>query len=172
MVATSADAKPFSVSAPPTPEIDHNLSPDYDHSDHANLERTLFDRLSSIHQTQGGSTFPSPAPTPSPSPLATNAKQQLEHAVEEESADLRSQMHHQVMDGFRLQLDAQRARQQAIESEQSEAMAAQAASISALSHISMHVEDKIAAGQQAVALLHAQFEQASEQAAQSSREQS
>jgi hypothetical protein len=36
----------------------------------------------------------------------------------------------------------------------------------------MHVEDKIAAGQQAVALLHAQFEQASEQAAQSSREQS
>jgi hypothetical protein len=36
----------------------------------------------------------------------------------------------------------------------------------------MHVEDKIAAGQQAVTLLHAQFEQASEQASQSSREQS
>jgi hypothetical protein len=79
---------------------------------------------------------------------------------------------HQVMDGFRLQLDAQRARQQAIESEQSEAMAAQAASISALSHISMHVEGKIAAGQQAATLLRAQFKQASEQAAQSRREQS
>jgi hypothetical protein len=108
MVATNADAKPLSVSAPPTPEIDHNLNPDYDHSDHANLERTLFDRLSSIHRTQGGSTFSSLAPAPSPSPLVTNVKQRLEHAVEEESADLRSQMH-QVMDGFRLQLDAQRA---------------------------------------------------------------
>jgi hypothetical protein len=51
-VATNADAKPISVSAPPTPEIDHNLNPDYDHSDHANLERTLFDRLSSTHKTQ------------------------------------------------------------------------------------------------------------------------
>jgi hypothetical protein len=38
-----------------------------------------------------------------------------------------------VMDGFRLQLDAQCARQQAVESEQSAAMAAQAASITALS---------------------------------------
>jgi hypothetical protein len=65
---------------------------------------------------------------------------------------------HQVMDGFRLQLDTQRTCQQAIESEQSEVMAAQAESITALSHISLHVEDKIAAGQQAVALLHAQFE--------------
>jgi hypothetical protein len=69
----------------------------------------------------------------------------LEHAVEEEPADLRSQIH-QVMDGFRLQLGAQRARQQAVESEQSEAMAAQAESISALSRISMHVEDKLVAG--------------------------
>jgi hypothetical protein len=51
------------------------------------------------------------------------------------------------MDGFRLQLGAQRARQQAVESEQSEAMAAQAeSSISALSRISMHVEDKLVAG--------------------------
>jgi hypothetical protein len=57
---------------------------------------------------QGGSTFSSPAPAPPPL-LATNAKQQLEHAVEEESADLRSHMH-QVTGGFRLQLDAQRAR--------------------------------------------------------------
>jgi hypothetical protein len=169
MVTTSANEKALTVSAPPTPEIDHNLKPDHGHSDHDNLERALFDRLSSTHQTQGGSIFSSPAPAPSPSPLATNAKQQLEHAVEEESADLCSQMH-QVMDDFRLQLDAQRARQQAVESEQSEAMAAQAESISALSHISMHVEDKIAAGQQAANLLHAQFEQASEQVAQSSQE--
>jgi hypothetical protein len=44
------------------------------------------------------------------------------------------------MDDFRLQLDVQRARQQAVESEQSAAMAAQAVSIAALSH---HVEDRL-----------------------------
>ena len=108
MVTTSANEKTPSVSAPPTPKNDNNLNTDYDNSEHNNLGRSLFDRLSSIHQMQGGSTFSSPAPAPPPL-LATNAKQQLEHAVEEESADLRSQMH-QVTGGFRLQLDAQRAR--------------------------------------------------------------
>jgi hypothetical protein len=172
MVTTSANEKTIPVFAPPTPKIDNNLSPDYDNSEHSSTGRSLFDRLSSIHQIDARricillSNSRSPPP-----PLATNAKQQLEHAVEEESADLRSQMY-QVMGGFRLQLDAQLARQQAIESEQSGAMAAQAASITALPHLHLHVEDKTVAGQQAVTPLHAQFEQASEQAAQSSREQS
>jgi hypothetical protein len=156
VVAASANEKSLPVSAPPAPKTNNSTNTDYDNSEHGSTERSLFDRLSSTHQMQGGPAFPSPAhPAPPPPPLATNAKEQVEYAVEEESADLRGQMH-QLMDGFRLQLDAQRARQQAVESEQNEAMAAQAASITALPH---HVEDKLVAGQQAVTtLLHVQFE--------------
>jgi hypothetical protein len=45
-MVTNADEKTLSVSAPPTPKIDHNLNPDYDHPDHANLERSLYSTAS------------------------------------------------------------------------------------------------------------------------------
>ena len=125
MTATTANENALSESTPPTLKNDHNTNPDYNNPDHADIERSLFGRISSIHQVTGGSPFSSPAPAPSPPALATNVKRQVEQAVEEESSDLRSQMH-QVLHGFSTQLDAQSTRQRAVESEQGAVMTAQA----------------------------------------------
>ena len=119
----------------------NNTGTNYNNSEHDTAPDAPYTIRSTLQHPPGaGRTrilFPS-----SRSPTATTAHQRQAACgvhVEEEAADLRDQMH-QVMDDFRLQLDVQRARQQAVESEQSAAMAAQAVSIAALSH---HVEDRL-----------------------------
>jgi hypothetical protein len=169
--ATTALAKVPSPSASPTTNnnTDNSNKPNnpFDESDpppndaYEALQQTLFDRLSDIHHVQGGSTFSSPAPAPAPIPTNTGVRRLVEGVVEDETSDIRDQIH-QVLDDFREQLSSQQARQRTMEAEHTEAVADQAFAFTNLSH---RVDQQLQVGHEAVALLHVRLEQSTEQAA-------